>query len=48
VEGFYVADLWAALWGAVVVSLTNLIVSVLTRGPPKPPKATTRTDVIDI
>lgn len=45
VEGFYVADLWAALWGGVVVSLTNLVVSMLTRGPPKPPK---RTDVIDI
>jgi putative membrane protein len=45
VDGFYVADLWAALWGGVVVSVTNLVVSVLTRGPPKPPK---RTDVIDI
>jgi len=48
VEGFYVADFWAALWGAVVVSLTNLVVSVLTRGPPKPPRAPKRTDVIDI
>src|ERR1019366_1120198 len=39
VEGFYVADLWAALWGGVVVSVTNLLVSIITRSPPKPPKA---------
>jgi putative membrane protein len=45
VAGFYVASFWSAVGGALVVSFTNLVVSVLTRGPPKPPK---RTDVIDI
>jgi putative membrane protein len=48
VEGFYVADLWAALWGGVVVSVTNLLVSIITRSPPKPPKAAKPRDVIDI
>jgi putative membrane protein len=48
VAGFYVAGFWSAVGGAVVVSITNLIASVLTRGPPKPPKAPARGDVIDI
>ncbi len=48
VAGFYVASFWSAIGGAVVVSLTNLVISVITRGPPKPPKAPTRGDVIDI
>lgn len=48
VDGFYVANLWAALWGGVVVSVTNLLVSVIIRSPPKPPKSPKRDDVIDI
>ena len=50
VEGFYVRDFWAALWGALIVSLTNIILSGflrarrLPRSPP-PPKSG---DVIDI
>ena len=48
VAGFYVASFWSAIGGAVVVSITNLVISVITRGPPKPPKAPTRGDVIDI
>ena len=49
VEGFYVRDFWAALWGALIVSLTNVIVSGLLRArrlprPPPPPRG----DVIDI
>ncbi len=48
VAGFYVASFWSAIGGALVVSFTNLVASLLTRGPPKPPKAPKRTDVIDI
>lgn len=33
VEGFYVASFWAATKGAIVVSLTNLVVSSLVRTP---------------
>jgi putative membrane protein len=53
VEGFYVRDFWAALWGALIVSVTNFILSgllhtrrVQLRPPaPPPPKSD---DVIDI
>jgi len=48
VTGFHVASFWSAIGGAVVVSATNLVISVITRGPPKPPKAPARGDVIDI
>lgn len=48
VQGFYVAGFWSAIGGAVVVSITNLVVSLLTRSPPKPPKPPKRGDVIDI
>jgi putative membrane protein len=48
VAGFYVASFWSAIGGALVVSVTNLVVSLLTRGPPKPPKTPKRGDVIDI
>ncbi len=57
VEGFHVASFWSAVGGAVVVSVTNLVLSVLTRKPPgsgggagsgtRPAKAKP-TDVIDI
>jgi putative membrane protein len=51
VEGFYVRDFWAALWGALIVSVTNFILSGLLRTrrvqlrAPPPPKPD---DVIDI
>lgn len=51
VPGFTVRDFWAALWGALIVSVTNLVLSGLFRvrrvklpGPPRPPPG----DVIDI
>jgi putative membrane protein len=50
VDGFHVAGFWPALWGALVVSVTNLFVSsfvkssVKTAKPPKKKPA----DVIDI
>jgi len=53
VEGFHVAGFWPAVWGALVVSITNLLLSGFTR-PPPPPGATTPAakkkpdDVIDI
>ncbi|MDP3073988.1 MAG: phage holin family protein [Opitutaceae bacterium] len=54
VTGFYVAGFWSALGGALVVSVTNLILSLLMqrRGPPPPPRGPAtrarRDDVIDI
>jgi putative membrane protein len=51
VEGFYVRDFWAALWGALIVSVTNFILSGLLRTrrvrPPAPPPPKPD-DVIDI
>ncbi len=54
VAGFHVDSFWSAVGGAVVVSVTNLILSLLLRGgspprsrPPAAPKAK-RDDVIDI
>jgi putative membrane protein len=49
VEGFYVASFWVAIKGAIVVSLTNLLVSKLVGSPkrvehsdaPPPPSAPT-------
>ncbi len=49
VDGFHVAGFGSALWGALIVSLTNLILNRLLappRSPPKPPAK--RDDVIDI
>lgn len=49
VDGFHVAGFGSALWGALIVSLTNLILNRLLtspRSPPKPPAQ--RDDVIDI
>ena len=48
VSGFEVRSYGAAIGGAIVVSVTNLVVSFLTRGPPKPPKPAKPSDVIDI
>ena len=48
VQGFYVASFWVAVKGALVVSITNLVVSFLTRSKPKPPQPPKRGDVIDI
>ena len=52
VNGFHVASFWSAVGGAIVVSVTNLIISNLTRtppGPPPPPAAPRgRGDIIDI
>ncbi len=48
IAGFVVNSFWSAIGGAIVVSVTNLVISILTRGPPRPPKAPTPGDVIDI
>lgn len=51
VDGFHVAGFWPAVGGSLVVSVTNLVLSGLTRGPPKPPRSPLppkRDDVIDI
>ena len=37
VEGFTVAGFWSALGGAIIVSLTNVVVSQLFREPPRGP-----------
>lgn len=54
VEGFYVAGFWPALGGALVVGITNMVVSQLLRGnrpPPSSPSSRPKSggrDVIDI
>jgi len=54
VPGFYVHDFWSALWGALIVSVTNMLLSRrLTvrsgpRPPPPPPPRARSDDVIDI
>ena len=53
VEGFHVAGFGSALWGALIVSLTNMILSRLMRPPRTPPGPPPRSemkrdDVIDI
>lgn len=49
VGGFHVAGFGSALWGALIVSLTNLILNRLLAPPRPPPKpAARRDDVIDI
>ena len=56
VDGFHVASFWSAVGGALVVSVTNMVLSIATRGarPPRPPtggakeKPAKRDDVIDI
>ncbi len=48
VPGFAVRDFWSALWGALIVSVTNFILSGMlrTRRLPRPPRKPS--DVIDI
>ena len=52
IDGFHVADFWAALWGALIVSLTNMVLGAFLRSPPRPPSGPGRKrgggDVIDI
>ena len=53
VEGFHVAGFGSALLGALIVSLTNLLMNRLLRpprapGPPPPTRPGKRDDVIDI
>ena len=50
VDGFHVAGFWPALWGALVVSVTNMLVSAFVRGSAKaaPPAKKKPDDVIDI
>ena len=51
VEGFHVADFWSALWGALIVSITNIVLNGLLRTSAQktaPAKPVRRDDVIDI
>lgn len=59
VKGFHVESFWAAIWGGVVISITNFVINLILRSPPKGPPngppmakvergAAKRTDVIDI
>jgi len=49
VEGFHVAGFWSALGGALIVSVTNMVMSRLLARPPAPPRPPAkRDDVIDI
>ena len=54
VDGLHVRDFWAAVWGSLIVSLTNIILNRMlkTREPPPPPARPARPpksdDVIDI
>ncbi len=53
VDGFHVAGFWPAVWGALVVSITNLLLSGFTRSPKPPASAAPAVkkkpdDVIDI
>ena len=36
VDGFHVASFWSAVGGAIVVSVTNVVLSIFTRGPRGP------------
>ena len=51
VEGFHVAGFGSALLGALIVSVTNMVMSRFLKPPPKPPASTRpakQDDVIDI
>jgi len=51
VEGFYVASFWSAVGGAIIVSVTNMLLSGFTRSKPRSEEAPRKKkpdDVIDI
>jgi putative membrane protein len=52
VPGFHVRDFWAALWGSLIVSLTNMVLTRLLRSQyvttARPPERPKPDDVIDI
>ncbi len=51
VDGFHVAGFGSALLGALIVSVTNIVINRLLSSPPKPPARPPggkRDDVIDI
>jgi putative membrane protein len=49
VDGFHVAGFGSALFGALIVSVTNMVMSRFLKPPPPPPtRAGKRDDVIDI
>ncbi len=50
VDGFNIAGFWPALWGALVVSVTNFFLSAFLKNnrPPPPPAKKKPDDVIDI
>ena len=50
VDGFHVRDFWAAMWGSLIVSLTNIVLSGLlkTRKVPAAARPAKPDDVIDI
>ncbi len=51
VEGFHVAGFWSAVWGSLVISITNLLISSFLRPSQpaaRPPAKAKRDDVIDI
>ena len=52
VPGFHVHDFWAALWGSLIVSLTNMVLTGLLRRrqapSARPPPRSKPDDVIDI
>ena len=53
VAGFHVAGFSSAIGGALVISITNFVLSRLTRGTPPPPppppgRSAARDDAIDI
>jgi putative membrane protein len=57
VDGFTVEGFWPALWGSIILGITNLIANAILRSPPRPPSqpgptapgsGSTGGDVIDI
>jgi len=48
VEGFHVRDFWSALWGALIISLTNIVLSGMFRTRVVVQRPPPRDDVIDI
>jgi len=48
VDGFYVAGFWSAVGGALIVSITNLLLSGFTKRRPSLPPREKKDDAIDI